>query len=328
MESMAEEGQSEMMADLLAEMEILAAKYKKHHAYGEAAPGFGYQDPDTRAENRATGNKDWNKKTKKFHNMEYYSANRGEQWGVEYDGPVGKYWDNKKKTASDFLADDILSEDEFAELLAEIEAGGKGSGGNNKGTRAKINEYGEAAPGFGYQDPDTRAENRATGNKDWNKKTKGFYNKNYYSANRGKVEGWPMPANPRVAEHLGEEEAEMLAEMLAEMEAQEAVSNDEQVLSELLAELEAEEAMSSKKASAKKTQKVVEDAMGLSGKTAKIDPKLARIFAAAEEEEETEEETEEEEAPAPAKKSKPQEVQMTEESDEDEEDEEEEEEES
>jgi hypothetical protein len=84
--------------------------------------------------------------------------------------------------------------------------------------------------------------------------------------------------------------------------------------------------MSSKKASAKKTQKVVEDAMGLSGKTAKIDPKLARIFAAAEEEEEAEEETEEEEAPAPAKKSKPQEVQMTEESDEDEEEESEEEE--
>ena len=47
-------------------------------------------------------------------------------------------------------AEDILSDAEFAEILAEMDsmaeeslAGGKGSGGNTKGTRKVINQYGE-----------------------------------------------------------------------------------------------------------------------------------------------------------------------------------------
>ena len=208
-------GDSDRMAEIMAEMDIIAKTYQSHNQYGEAAPGFGYQDPDVRANNRKNKDSDWNKKTKHFHNLNYYTNNK-ELW----------------KKADDMMASDILSDAEFAEVMSEMEmmaeesmAGGKGSGGNNKGTRKVINQYGEAAPGFGYQDPDVRAQNRANRDSDWNKKTKGFYNKNYYSGNRGKIEGWPTPENPRVAEMemaedaLATEEQAMLNEMLAEMES-------------------------------------------------------------------------------------------------------------
>ena len=195
------------------------------------APGFGYQDPDTRAKNRKKRKSEWDGYTKDFHNLNYYQKNRGnpELWGVKYDGPVGKY-DRSKK--AEFVVEDILSDAEFAEILAEMDsmaeeslAGGKGSGGNTKGTRKVINQYGEAAPGFGYQDPDTRAKNRAKGKSEWDGYTKDFYNLNYYSANRGKIDGWPEPKNPRVAEmdedhHMASEEEQMLKEMLAEMQAE------------------------------------------------------------------------------------------------------------
>jgi len=269
-------GDSARMAEIMAEMDLVAKTYQKHNAYGEAAPGFGYQDPDTRAENRSTGNKDWNKKTKHFHNLNYYTANK-ELW---------------KK--ADFMASDILSDEEFAEVMAEMEAmaseemaGGKGSGGNSKGSRKVINQYGEAAPGFGYQDPDVRAQNRANRDSDWNKKTKEFYNKNYYSENRGKIEGWPTPANPRVAEmemaddQLASEEQAMLDEMLAEMES---MANQNTMMAS--DEVASDEVASDEVASHHMSESVESsDIMGLDLMSDEmgLDPKLARIFQAAEE---------------------------------------------
>jgi len=313
-------GDSDRMAEIVATMELLAKKYKRHNQYGEAAGAFGYQDPDTRAKNRANRDSDWNKKVKKHHNQEYYGANRAnkELWGVEYSGSVGKY-DRSKK--AEFMAEDILSDEEFANILAEMDAmadesmaGGKGSGGNNKGTRKVINQYGEAAPGFGYQDPDTRAKNRANKDSDWNKKTKKFYNLNYYSGNRGKVEGWPTPENPRVAEmeaemNMASEEEAMLQEMLAEMEAEMNMGSEEVMASEeaMASEDEASEEVSNQNVMA--SEDIAEhhmsdhdDVMGLhmGSEEAGIDPKLARIFQAADEvaseEEASEDEASEDEA--------------------------------
>ena len=91
-------GDSDRMAEIMATMDILAKKYKRHNQYGEAAPGFGYQDPDTRAKNRKKRKSEWDGYTKDFHNLNYYQKNRGnpELWGVKYDGPVGKYDRSKK----------------------------------------------------------------------------------------------------------------------------------------------------------------------------------------------------------------------------------------
>ncbi len=288
-------GDSDRMAEIMAEMDIIAKTYQKHNAYGEAAPGFGYQDPDVRAQNRANKDSDWNKKTKKFHNLNYYTANK-ELW----------------KKADDIMASDILSDEEFAEVMAEMElmaeeavAGGKGSGGNTKGTRKVINQYGEAAPGFGYQDPDVRAQNRANRDSDWNKKTKSFYNKNYYSGNRGKIDGWPTPENPRVAEMamaeeaLAAEEQAMLDEMLAEMESmanQNVMAEDVEATHSMAEEAQATHSMAEE---AQATHSMAEEAvaghhmgeeavagdhMGLDLMSDEIglDPKLARIFQAAE----------------------------------------------
>ena len=290
-------GDSGRMAEIMAEMDIVAKKYKRHNSYGEAAPGFGYQDPDVRAKNRANKDSDWNKKTKHFHNLNYYTNNK-ELW---------------KK--ADFMAEDILSDEEFAEVMAEMDAmaseemaGGPGSGGNSKGSRKVINQYGEAAPGFGYQDPDTRAQNRANKDSDWNKKTKSFYNKNYYSGNRGKIEGWPTPENPRVAEmemaedQLAAEEQAMLDEMLAEMEsmanqntmmATEDVAGDHMSGDHMSGDHMSGDHMSGNHMSGNhmsgdhmSQSHESEDIMGLdlmSGEEMGLDPKLARIFQAADE---------------------------------------------
>jgi len=192
------------------------------------------------------------------------------------------------------MASDILSDEEFAEVMAEMEAmaseemaGGKGSGGNSKGSRKVITQYGEAAPGFGYQDPDVRAQNRANRDSDWNKKTKEFYNKNYYSENRGKIEGWPTPANPRVAEmemaddQLASEEQAMLDEMLAEMES---MANQNTMMAS--DEVASDEVASDEVASHHMSESVESsDIMGLDLMSDEmgLDPKLARIFQAAEE---------------------------------------------
>lgn len=283
-----EAGDEEAMAEILAEMEMLAGpegnkgmtkgmNYKKHNSYGEAAPGFGYQDPDTRAKNRRDGKSEWDGRTKHFHNLNYYSKNK-ELW---------------KKKASDFLADDILSDDEFASMVAELEtmAGGPGSGGNNKGSRKTINQYGEAAPGFGYQDPDTRAKNRRDRKSEWDGRTKDFYNKNYYSANRGKIEGWPTPQNPRVAEMMAEdmladEEQAMLAEMIAEMEAGDHEAGDHEAGNHgHMAGNHGHMAGDHEAGMGHFT--AGQDHMGLDMSAeeteAGLDPKLARIFQAAEE---------------------------------------------
>jgi hypothetical protein len=290
MQEAAHMGDSDRMSEIVATMDILAKKeYLKHNQYGEAAGAFGYQDEDKRTENRVNRDSDWNKKVKKHHNEEYYSANRSNKklWGVEYDGTVGKY-DRSKK--AEFMAEDILSDEEFANILSEMDAmadesmaGGKGSGGNNNGERIPIHPYGEAAPGFGYQDEDKRIENRVNRDSDWNKKTKHFYNLNYYTKNRGVIDGWPKPKNPRVAEmeaemNMASEEEAMLQEMLAEMEAEmnmasEDVSNEEVSNQNVMAQEDiAEHHMSDH-----------DDVMGLhmGGEEAGIDPKLARIFQAA-----------------------------------------------
>ena len=243
----------------------------------------------------------WDGYTKDFHNLNYYQKNRGnpELWGVKYDGPVGKY-DRSKK--AEFVAEDILSDAEFAEILAEMDsmaeeslAGGKGSGGNTKGTRKVINQYGEAAPGFGYQDPDTRAKNRAKGKKsEWDGYTKDFYNLNYYSANRGKIDGWPEPKNPRVAEmdedhHMASEEEQMLKEMLAEMQAEMNMAEETDAGHPHMAEEtdagHHEAMMPMAEDSEAGHSMVSEDVMGLDmeGGEAGLDPKLARIFQAADE---------------------------------------------
>ena len=220
---------------------------------------------------------------------------------------------SRRKQSSDFLAEDILSDAEFAEMVAELEmlAGGKGSGGNNKGTRKVINQYGEAAPGFGYQDPDVRAKNRANRDSDWNKKTKMFYNKNYYSKNRGEIEGWPTPENPRVAEMTAEdvltaEEDQMLAEMLAEMnmaEEHDATMMAEEHDATMMAGAHdatmmagAHDATMMAEAHDATMMAEAHDHMGLdvASEEAGIDPKLARIFQAAEEEASEEEASEEE----------------------------------
>jgi hypothetical protein len=214
---------------------------------------------------------------------------------------------SRRKQSSDFLAEDILSDAEFAEMVAELEtlAGGKGSGGNNKGTRKVINEYGESAPGFGYQDPDVRAKNRVNRDSDWNKKTKMFYNKNYYSKNRGEIEGWPTPENPRVAEMRAEdvlsaEEDQMLAEMIAEMnmaEEHDATMNMAEEHDATMNMAEEHDAMMNmaEEHDAMMNMAEAHDHMGLdaSSEEAGIDPKLARIFQAAEEEASEEEASEE-----------------------------------
>lgn len=196
---------------------------------------------------------------------------------------MGDSFSDDMETLSEIMAEahEAGDEETMAEVLAEMEhlAGSVGNRGQTKGMNYKNhNSYGEAAPGFGYQDPDVRAKNRANKDSDWNKKTKKFYNLNYYSENRGKIEGWPMPENPRVAEMeaedmLASEEQEMLAEMLAEMEASEDMGSEEQAGGAALL-------LHSRRAES-------QDHMGLDMSAedvqAGLDPKLARIFQAAEE---------------------------------------------
>ena len=150
MQEASEMGDADRMAEIMAEMNIIA-DYKKHNDYGEAAPGFGYQDPDTRGKNRRDRKSEWDGRTKDFHNLNYYMANRKKIWGVDYDGPVGKYEkykDSKKTKKADLMAEDILSDEEFAEIMSEMDRMAIVDRKLGKGYYKKHNDYGEAAPGL------------------------------------------------------------------------------------------------------------------------------------------------------------------------------------
>jgi hypothetical protein len=296
------EGDDEMMAEILAEMNDLTAAYRRHSPYGESLHGFGYQDPDTRWKHRTQGrwkargqsmpkgfrpdmNPYWDAETKRLHNQEYYAKNKHlwhEQRArkrqrrlldrglpMDYTGRL------PRRPRGMFMADDM-------------DMGFDGDMG--------YDEFEPMDEDMGYDEQEAftdllaEMEETAGQNADFVIKPK------------------KVPGKNAEAEITSEEES-MLAEMLAELE-----TTEEPVASK---KASVKSALNSRKAAAKRRaaeeeadeeeadeEHEGEDVMGL-GKKAKIDPKLARIFAAAEEEadeEEADEEEADDEEPVASKK--------------------------
>jgi hypothetical protein len=301
------EGDDEMMAEILAEMNDLTAAYRRHSPYGEALPTWGgiYQDPDIRAKHRYEGrakamgarfpegytpsmNPRWDAQTKKLHNQDYYAKNkhlwqeqrakRRERRLMERGLPMDYAGRLPRRPRGMFMADDMdmgydggMGYDEFEPTDAGM--------GYDEG-------YDEQEA---FADLIAEMEDTAGQNAPFVIKPKSVPGKN-------------------ADEQISSEEASMLASMLAELEvAEEPVASKKASV---------KSALNSRKAAAKRRaaeeeadeeeadeEHEGEDVMGL-GKKAKIDPKLARIFAAAEEEADEEEADEEEadEEPVASKK--------------------------
>tara|TARA_B100000927_G_scaffold236171_1_gene196813 strand:+ start:13532 stop:15760 length:2229 start_codon:yes stop_codon:yes gene_type:complete len=117
MQEASEMGDADRMAEILAEMDRVARA-----PYGTALKKFKYQDPDTRGLHRALGRKgehvtrSWKEtgKKKTWNRVNYeQNKHRPEWWNVQ-----------KKKTTSkkaELMAEDILSDEEFAEIMAEMD---------------------------------------------------------------------------------------------------------------------------------------------------------------------------------------------------------------
>lgn len=228
----------ELMADLLAEMELLAKTYKKHNDYGDAIDDDNfYQKPEERGARRSQkGGGMWDKQVKQNHNDLYFRDNP-QIWGVKSRAPGEKPRDTKKNvnrtigeggaksvsTAQNETkkvrktrtreAENILSEEQFANLMATLEMVARG---NNKGTRDDWNKdkgYAKTlGKAFTYMEPEERVDNQRTkGKSGWPLAVKEEYNGEYYLQNK---EHWKKQAM-----NLSAEEQEMLTEMLAEMQA-------------------------------------------------------------------------------------------------------------
>ena len=251
-EMMGEEHDAEshdLMAELLAEMELLAKSYKKHIEYGKASPSFEYQDPAERGARRSQkGGGMWDKQVKQNHNDMYYRDNP-DIWGVKGRAPgekprfkgkkvnrtIGEGGAKSVSTAQNETkrvqksrgksAESVLSEEQFSELLATLEMVARG---NKKGKRNQWSKkpYGSAVDGFGYMTPDERSDNQSTkGKSGWPVSVKETYNDAYYQQYK---DNWK-----KKAEDLSAEEQEMLAEMLADMDM---MSEDHEADMDMMAE--------------------------------------------------------------------------------------------
>ena len=272
--SLAEEaqvaGDDEAMAEILAEMSEVSAAYRRHNPYGEALHGFGYQDPDIRYKHRTQQRSmmpKWDAETKRLHNQEYYQKHK-------------HLWAEQRRNRR-------MRRLEERGLPMDFEG--------------RMPRMPRMADDMGYDE---------------------FGGVDEFDGVDAMESGAFADLLAEMEDMAGEEPVAAKGHMAAKKHAEEDLSEDEEaMLAEMVAELE-EEAVASKKASAKKSsvslkaalkartakkvaeeeeaeeeeaeEEEAEDAMGLSGKTAKIDPKLARIFAAAEEEAEEEEADEEE----------------------------------
>ena len=362
MQEASEMGDADRMAEIMAEMNIVAkgkwpgkpwksfdepgSKVSPHTGkpYGKALDKFDYEDSPMRGQYRSNkGTSGWTSEDKDDHNKEYYEKYKDVFW-------------NKKEANDELMAEDILSDEEFAEIMAEMDMMAEDK--EAWGRRGKgIKDYGRANPGWAdYMSDEDRAAiwawNRG-GQKGRRPKTKirpgllnepgskASYNHTYYVNN---PERWPSKSNPqgqkavpRPYKHnvsgqrvpkkkkahfdemrLASEEQAMLNEMLAEMEAEMAMAgqNDPSHFDMMAEEAglhmaEDHEAtmMAEDHEAEEMAEEMAEDVMGLhmASENLDVDPKLARIFQAAEEEaseeEATEEEATEEEATATTQKS-------------------------
>ena len=368
-----EDGDMERMSEIMAEMQIVAGgrRGKGTKPYGTTVSKFDYQDPSTRAKHRALGrageavSNSWANQPdlKQEYNELHYQEhkNNAKWWGV------GK---GEEKKAEDIYAEDILSDAEFAEIMAEMDLIARGSRGKGR------KEYGNSVKQ--WQDYMSKEDKKKVW--DWNRggqqgnrpKTeivpgllsddpaaKSNYNHEYYRENpemwnsKPDKDGYPRNAQGSDAKRrpykwnknqkdetlpqgkrrvmrgpikkafdetsmrLAAEEQAMLNEMLAEMEAEMAMAdqNDPHAFDMMAEEDIADEGMADEGMADEgmADEGMADDIMGLDmegDEEAGLDPKLARIFQAAEElseEESAEDETAEdettEEEPAPAKKS-------------------------
>ena len=356
-----EDGDMERMSEIMAEMQIVAGgrRGKGTKPYGTTVSKFDYQDPSTRAKHRALGrageavSNSWANQPdlKQEYNELHYEEhkNNPKWWGV------GK---GEEKKAEDIYAEDILSDEEFAEIMAEMDLIARGSRGKGR------KEYGNSVKQ--WQDYMSKEDKKKVW--DWNRSgqkgrrpkteivpgllakdpaAKSNYNHEYYREN---PEMWPASSNPKGSDakrrpykwnknqkdetlpqgnrrvmrgpvkkafdetsmRLAAEEQAMLNEMLAEMEAEMMMAdqNDPHAFDMMAEEDIADEDIADEGMA---DEGMADDIMGLDmegDEEAGLDPKLARIFQAAEElseEESAEDETAEdetaEEEPAPAKKS-------------------------
>jgi hypothetical protein len=206
--------------------------------YGEAIDDDSfYQKPAERGARRSQkGGGNWDTQKKQNHNDLYYQDNP-EVWGVKSRAPGTKQRYTKKRVnhtigdsgaksvstaqnetkrvrkTRERSAENILSEEQFATLMATLEMVARG---NNKGTRADWNKskgYAETlGKKFTYLTPKQRRENQEVkGKTAWPVSVKEDYNEVYYEQNK---DHWKKQAM-----NLNAEEREMLAEMLAEIEA-------------------------------------------------------------------------------------------------------------
>jgi hypothetical protein len=198
----------ERMSEIMAEMEMVAggSRGKGTKPYGTTVSKFNYQDPSTRGKHRALGragegvSNSWANQPdlKQEYNELHYEEhkNNPKWWGV------GK---GKEKKAEDIYAEDILSDEEFAEIMAEMDLIARGSRGNGR------KQYGETVKQ--WQDYMSKEDKKKVW--DWNRSgqkgrrpkteivpgllakdpaAKSNYNHEYYREN---PEMWPSSSNPK-----------------------------------------------------------------------------------------------------------------------------------
>ena len=315
------EGDNEAVAEILAEINDVTAGIRRN-PYGESIPTWGgiYQDPDVRWKHQRripSGMPQWDAMTKQMHNKDYYQANK-HLWAeyrknrrqrrlmerglpMDFEGRMPRM---PRNTRGNRFADEELG---FDEGFADEQFGFDEGFGDEHDEGVTAMEEGAFADLLAEMD-DMETGHTASG---WSVQP------------RQAEEGLSEEESSMLAEMIRELEAEEepvtpkkasskknpAISLKAALKARRAA--DEEAEEEEEDDGEDEEPVASKKASSKKNSAISlkaalkarraaekeeeeeeeeddddkeADTMGLNGKTAKIDPKLARIFAAADEE--------------------------------------------